>query len=59
MIERIVIRGFLDGNGIYYKVRKKFYKDTDYGIFLNESAAQQQLKRLQAQEKNQNRTTKK
>ena len=46
MIEKIVIRNFLDNNGIYYKVRKKRKLASDFGIFRGDENAYKRMEQL-------------
>lgn len=46
MIEKIVIRNFLDNNGIYYKVRKKRKLASDLGIFRDYENAYRRMEQL-------------
>lgn len=46
MIEKIVIKKFIDGNGVYYKVREKRKLNSDFGIFKDYDNAYKKLKLL-------------
>lgn len=57
MIEKIVIKNFIDNNGIYYKVREKRKLGTDYGIFKDYKSACRRVKQLNKKRSPSDRTS--